>query len=89
MHYQKSHESGLNRCAPAYKAGALPAELSWQMRSEGLEPPRREAPAPKAGAATNYATNALSGQGGIRTPGTFQYGAFQEHCNQPLCHLSK
>ena len=30
------------------------------MRMEGLEPPRREAPDPKSGAATNYATCAIS-----------------------------
>lgn len=59
------------------------------MRSEGLEPPRREAPAPKAGAATNYATNALYGQGGIRTLGAFQLDGFQDRCNRPLCHLSQ
>ncbi len=28
------------------------------MRKKGLEPPRREAPDPKSGAATNYATSA-------------------------------
>jgi hypothetical protein len=30
-----------------------------QVRMKGLEPPRREAPDPKSGAATNYATSAL------------------------------
>ncbi len=30
------------------------------VRMEGLEPPRREAPDPKSGAATNYATCAIS-----------------------------
>ena len=29
------------------------------VRTEGLEPPRREAPDPKSGAATNYATCAV------------------------------
>ncbi len=29
------------------------------MRKKGLEPPRREAPDPKSGAATNYATSAV------------------------------
>ena len=29
------------------------------VRKKGLEPPRREAPDPKSGAATNYATSAL------------------------------
>ena len=32
------------------------------MRKKGLEPPRREAPDPKSGAATNYATSALGFQ---------------------------
>jgi hypothetical protein len=31
------------------------------VRMKGLEPPRREAPDPKSGAATNYATSALLG----------------------------
>ena len=30
-----------------------------QVRKKGLEPPRREAPDPKSGAATNYATSAV------------------------------
>jgi hypothetical protein len=30
------------------------------VRMKGLEPPRREAPDPKSGAATNYATSAGS-----------------------------
>ena len=29
------------------------------VRMKGLEPPRREAPDPKSGAATNYATSAF------------------------------
>ena len=75
----QSHKSGLNRRALDYKSSALPTELLWQtMRSEGLEPPRREAPAPKAGAATNYATNALHGQRGIRTPECFRISRFQD-----------
>ncbi len=36
------------------------------VRKKGLEPPRREAPDPKSGAATNYATSAL----GIYVPKT-------------------
>ena len=32
---------------------------------------------------------ALGGERGIRTPGTSQYGGFQDRCNRPLCHLSK
>ena len=32
---------------------------------------------------------ALSGERGIRTPGTSQYVGFQDRCNRPLCHLSK
>ena len=31
----------------------------WFVRKKGLEPPRREAPDPKSGAATNYATSAV------------------------------
>ena len=31
----------------------------YYVRMEGLEPPRREAPDPKSGAATNYATCAF------------------------------
>ena len=33
---------------------------SYEVRMEGLEPPRREAPDPKSGAATNYATCAIT-----------------------------
>ena len=39
-----------------------PAKLTGFLtvvRKKGLEPPRREAPDPKSGAATNYATSAL------------------------------
>ncbi len=32
--------------------------LSLEVRMKGLEPPRREAPDPKSGAAANYATSA-------------------------------
>ncbi len=32
--------------------------------------------------------NPLCGGRGIRTPGTSQYGSFQDCCNQPLCHSS-
>jgi hypothetical protein len=32
---------------------------SFVVRMKGLEPPRREAPDPKSGAATNYATSAI------------------------------
>ena len=31
---------------------------AFYVRKKGLEPPRREAPDPKSGAATNYATRA-------------------------------
>jgi hypothetical protein len=31
----------------------------YLVRKKGLEPPRREAPDPKSGAATNYATSAF------------------------------
>ncbi len=31
----------------------------------------------------------LSGERGIRTPGTSRYGSFQDCCNRPLYHLSK
>ena len=34
-------------------------------------------------------TRLFSGKGGIQTPGTFQYGGFQDRCNRSLCHLSK
>ncbi len=33
--------------------------LFYKVRKKGLEPPRREAPDPKSGAATNYATSAF------------------------------
>lgn len=33
--------------------------LDLIVRKKGLEPPRREAPDPKSGAATNYATSAV------------------------------
>ena len=33
--------------------------LNYKVRKKGLEPPRREAPDPKSGAATNYATSAF------------------------------
>ena len=28
------------------------------------------------------------GERGIQTPGTLQYGGFQDRCNRSLCHLS-
>ena len=31
----------------------------------------------------------LSGERGIQTPGTLQYGGFQDRCNRSLCHLSR
>ena len=31
----------------------------------------------------------LSGERGIRTPGTSQYNGFQDRRDRPLCHLSK
>ena len=30
----------------------------------------------------------ISGERGIRTPGTSRYGSFQDYCNRPLYHLS-
>src|SRR5690554_1240805 len=30
----------------------------------------------------------LSGEGGIRTPGTLRYVGFQDRCIRPLCHFS-
>ena len=30
----------------------------------------------------------VCGERGIRTPGTFRYGGFQDRCNRPLYHLS-
>ena len=30
----------------------------------------------------------VSGERGIRTPGTSRYGSFQDYCNRPLYHLS-
>ena len=31
----------------------------------------------------------MSGEGGIRTPGTLRYVGFQDRCIRPLCHLSE
>lgn len=31
----------------------------------------------------------FSGEGGIRTLGTFQYTRFRDEHNRPLCHLSE
>ena len=31
----------------------------------------------------------ISGERGIRTPGTSQYNGFQDRRDRPLCHLSK
>ena len=42
---------------------------------KGLEPPRREAPDPKSGAATNYATSAL----GVANVTILSY--FQIYCD--------
>ena len=33
-------------------------------------------------------TFVLSGETGIRTPGTSQFNGFQDRRNRPLCHLS-
>ena len=33
--------------------------------------------------------HSISGERGIRTPGTSQYNGFQDRRNRPLCHLSK
>jgi hypothetical protein len=44
------------------KNKAVPINIgtaSFVVRMKGLEPPRREAPDPKSGAATNYATSAI------------------------------
>jgi hypothetical protein len=30
----------------------------------------------------------ICGERGIQTPGTLQYGGFQDRCNRSLCHLS-
>ena len=40
------------------KSSRLRLLLIQYVRMKGLEPPRREAPDPKSGAATNYATSA-------------------------------
>ena len=31
----------------------------------------------------------ISGEGGIRTPGSSHFNGFQDRRNRPLCHLSK
>ena len=46
-------------CDPFYKKSSLLGLLFLIVRKKGLEPPRREAPDPKSGAATNYATSAV------------------------------
>lgn len=33
--------------------------------------------------------NVYCGERGIQTPGTLQYGGFQDRCNRSLCHLSR
>jgi hypothetical protein len=48
----------LFRCKPKKQPFGL---LLILVRKKGLEPPRREAPDPKSGAATNYATSAYVG----------------------------
>jgi DNA mismatch repair protein MutS2 len=34
-------------------------------------------------------SSVVSGERGIQTPGTLQYGGFQDRCNRSLCHLSR
>ena len=36
----------------------------------------------------NLSERLFCGERGIRTPGTFQCGSFQDCCNRPLYHLS-
>ena len=36
----------------------------------------------------NLLERLFCGERGIRTPGTFQCGSFQDCCNRPLYHLS-
>ena len=38
--------------------------------------------------AFDTARDELGGEGGIRTPGTFQFNGFQDRRIRPLCHLS-
>ena len=42
----------------AWKQKKQANKTCFLVRKKGLEPPRREAPDPKSGAATNYATSA-------------------------------
>ena len=37
---------------------------------------------------SNLLERLFCGERGIRTPGTFQCGSFQDCCNRPLYHLS-
>jgi hypothetical protein len=51
-----------NSLSMSFKKGRLDFNqdgLYLIVRKKGLEPPRREAPDPKSGAATNYATSAV------------------------------
>jgi hypothetical protein len=45
--------------SPFNKKNRPPIQNTGFVRKKGLEPPRREAPDPKSGAATNYATSAV------------------------------
>ena len=56
---------GQNRTADTSIFSALLYQLSYKsivVRMKGLEPPRLTTPEPKSGAATNYATSALTPQ---------------------------
>ena len=47
------------QCLLKIKPSRINGTASGIVRMKGLEPPRREAPDPKSGAATNYATSAF------------------------------
>jgi hypothetical protein len=49
------------------------------VRMKGLEPPRREAPDPKSGAATNYATSAFSLGLNLRASNIHFFSLLQGH----------
>ncbi len=73
-----------------YKKKSRPSrDFFCIVRMEGLEPPRREAPDPKSGAATNYATCATINNelkdvdGGLSRHKGMQSGAFlPSQCQQ-------
>jgi hypothetical protein len=59
---QTTHRFMFNSLSMSFKKGRLDFTqdgLYLIVRKKGLEPPRREAPDPKSGAATNYATSAV------------------------------